>query len=272
MPKLGTKEIKKIPKSLQEQTRQNIVKDYFSEGLTVTEIANKYDKKKSSITRIIQSYRAKKTTARKKGSGRSQVITKSQKTTIRNTLRNNPKESCDDLINELQIDCGTETMRRSLHSMNFNFKSPDTKIELEEIDRVLRFHWADFNAECDFAPVVFIDESTFQVGFNQHKCWLPVGYSPMEEEVHPKKVNVCAAIGIFGQVMIHVYHENTDSFIYKSILRDLLIPAANELYQEWGYQWVLVQDNARYHTSKEVENFLKENNIETLPFPLIHLK
>jgi len=79
MPKLGTKEIKKIPKSLQEQTRQNIVKDYFSEGLTVTEIANKYDKKKSSITRIIQSYRAKKTTARKKGSGRSQAIAKSQK-------------------------------------------------------------------------------------------------------------------------------------------------------------------------------------------------
>ena len=79
MPKLGTKEIKKIPKSLQEQNRQNIVKDYFSEGLIVTQLADKYDKKKPSITRIFQRYRAKKTTKRKKGSGGSQAITKSKK-------------------------------------------------------------------------------------------------------------------------------------------------------------------------------------------------
>ena len=76
MPKRGTNEKKKIPKSLQEQDRQNIVRDYFEEGLSVTAIADKYDEKVPSVSRIINRYKDRKTTARKKGSGRSQVIKK----------------------------------------------------------------------------------------------------------------------------------------------------------------------------------------------------
>jgi len=218
------------------------------------------------VSRIINRYKDRKTTARKKGSGRSQVIKKSEKQSIHNTLKRHPQMSCDDLIEELE-DCSPETMRRSLHTMKFHFKNPDIKPELNDLDRLLRFHWADFNCQCDFAPVVFVDESTFQLGFNKNRCWLPAGYAPLEQNPHPLKVNVCAAIGLFGKVMIDVYRQNTDSKVYIKILKHQLIPMANEIYQEWGYNWVLVQDNARYHTSKEVEIFFKKNGIETLPFP-----
>lgn len=267
MPKPKTIEKDKVPKSEQERDRQNIVKDYFIEGMKISQIALKYEKSVPSISRIISKYRAKKTTARKKGSGRSKSITKSDKTAIHNILKHHPTTSCEDLTKELNLTCCPETVRLALHSMNFTFKSPDKKLKLVTLDKVLRFHWAQFNCDCDFAPVIFIDETTIQLGFSQNKCWCQKGYSPKEQGNYPEKVNVCGAIGLFGQVMIHVYEENTDSTTFINILRDFLIPNADQLYHNLGYEWVLVMDNARYHTSNDVQKFLRQNHIETLPFP-----
>lgn len=216
---------------------------------------------------MIKTYKNRKTTNRKKGSGRSETLTKSDKQRVRNKLKRRPAASCDDLINELELECSPETMRRNLHSMKFSFKNPDMKPMLTDEDKVLRFHWADFNKDCDFAPAIFSDESTFQLGFNQNKLWLPTGYNPQEKEIHPPKVNVYAAVGIFGPVGINVYQENMDSNLYSQILQSELIPNAKEIYDELGYEWVLVQDNARYHTSNTMEKFFDDNDIETLPLP-----
>ena len=63
------RKISKLPKSHQEQIRQNIVNDFFLEKKTTTEIAVKYNKNLASISRIINTYKKKKTTQRKRGQG-----------------------------------------------------------------------------------------------------------------------------------------------------------------------------------------------------------
>ena len=89
----------------------------------------------------------------------------------------------------------------------------------------------------------------------------------IQERTNHKKVNVYAAIGIFGRVTLHVFHEKSDSKIRIKILQTHLIPKANRIYNEFGYEWVLVEDNVKYHKSKMVNNFFFENDVKALHFP-----
>ena len=118
----------------------------------MSDIVLKYQKSVPSISQTINKYRAKKTSARKKGSGRPKSITKVDKRTIRNILKRRPTTSCEDLVKEVELECCPETVRLSLHSMNFSFKYPDKKLKLTTLDKDLRFHWAQFNYDCDFPP------------------------------------------------------------------------------------------------------------------------
>ena len=152
MPKTKTSEKDKVPKPEQERDRQNIIKDYFVERMTMSDIALKCHKSTPSISRTINKYRAKKTSARKKGSGGPKSITKGDKRAIRNILKRSPTTNCEDLIKEVELECCPETVRLSLHSMNFSFKYPDKKLKLTTLDKDLRFHWAEFNYDCNFAP------------------------------------------------------------------------------------------------------------------------
>ena len=54
--------------------------------------------------------------------------------------------------------------------MNIHFRYPTIKLFLYEFDKLMRFHWSDFNNDCDFAPVIFGEESTFQLDYNSEKC------------------------------------------------------------------------------------------------------
>ena len=126
------RKISKLPKSHQEQIRQNIVNDFFQEKKTTTEIAVKYNKKLASISRIINTYKKKKTTQRKKGSGQSKGLDKSGKLRVRQQLKRTPRSTCEDFVEELELHCSPEIMRRNLHQMNIHFRYPAIKPFLSE--------------------------------------------------------------------------------------------------------------------------------------------
>ena len=69
------------------------------------------------------------------------------------------------------------------------------------------------------------------------------------------KVHVRGSIGFEGEVEIHVFTGNLIAPKFITILKESLIPAANEIYGEG--QWSLVQDNDSKHRAKKTENFLK---------------
>ena len=58
----------------------------------------------------------------------------------------------------------------------------------------------------------------------------------IQERTNHKKVNVNAVIGIFGRVTLHVFHENSDSKTHIKILQTHLIPNANRISHEFGYE------------------------------------
>jgi len=75
------KKYDRLPNSLQEKTRLEIIGGFFLQGLNLDELASLYNKRKDAVKRIIDTYKRRHTVRSKKGSGRKEKLTDSEKKT-----------------------------------------------------------------------------------------------------------------------------------------------------------------------------------------------
>lgn len=68
-----------------------------------------------------------------------------------------------------------------------------------------------------------------------------------------------------GTGCCRIYNENTNSNVYCDILENYLVPTAQMYRLEINY--LFQHDNARYYTSKQTQEKLKEINVKILPWP-----
>jgi len=73
------------------------------------------------------------------------------------------------------------------------------------------------------------------------------------------KVHVWGAIGKDGVIGIHVFQGNLNAPKFIGILKEHLIPQANDRYGEG--EWSLAHDNDPKHTASQTKNFLKTEGI-----------
>lgn len=227
----SNKKEQKIPHSRQEIIRQNIVRDFYENGPDFQELAARYDREVRSIRRTINTYNRRKKTDRKRGSGRKKGISKDSKIKMRIMLKKNPFKTCQEIVNELDLDCSRRTVNNYLNQSHFSYRTPDIKPELTEDQKVERVDFAKVYQSQDFSRMIFTDECGITTSVEKQKGWFPKGqFKPIYQSINYERVNVWAGISIAGKISIDVYPENLDSNRYISILKGKLIPNVIKLY------------------------------------------
>jgi hypothetical protein len=129
----------------------------------------------------------------------------------------------------------------------------------------LRF--ASANRNKDWSKVVFSDEHKFK----QFKGGNPVHdqvWAKSPSEVPGKEVerwgltvDVWAGISTLGKTELFIYEGGLDAQNYQDILRQRLVSAAQEWFEDAKCGWELQQDKATCHTAKSTMRFLEEQGI-----------
>ena len=127
--------------------------------------------------------------------------------------------------------------------------------------------------------VLFSDEKNFYGKGFCGRAWVrrPVGEALNPEYCvtkkahdHPIKVNVWGCFSAAGPGYVHIFEENLDSALYRSILDDHLLDVAKRDFPNVGRAitpWHFLQDNAPMHKSGVVTEWLHRNGVSTLEFP-----
>ena len=119
--------------------------------------------------------------------------------------------------------------------------------------------WRNFD---EFDQVIFSDETGYWLNDNKGKGWLLKSSVLNPSRVQPReKMNIYGAISMAGKVAVHVYRENLNQAKYEEILKNELVPSAQDLYPEGCF---LQQDNHPSHTGDDVWRYLNSPECDVI--------
>jgi len=112
------------------------------------------------------------------------------------------------------------------------------------------------------APVFFGDEASFALWGSLSYTWAPVGHQPRVKTTGVRKgYKVFGAIEFFsGQLFYQGLEERFNSDSYQAFLEYLL--------SQFSGHVILIQDGARYHTSKATREFLEQHKDQLIVYQL----
>ena len=186
----------------------------------------------------------------------------------------NPHISGENLSKELYEFFGLvvsgRTVNRYRNEMKLTFRPPIRTVYISPDSAKKRYEFTKYHLEnnTDFSKTVFTDESWFVIGRNKRWVWVDktqITKDVISSEVsHPKKVMVWGGIGFNFKTDLIIVNGtlNSENYIDQIIFGSNLIEAADKQYGIG--QWVLMQDNAPPHVSRETLAVLSELEISLL--------
>ncbi|HRN71441.1 MAG TPA: transposase [Candidatus Woesebacteria bacterium] len=260
---------KKRPSKTQwseEEIRKKIILEY-KQGMELEQIADRCQYHIKSVQRIIRNFKNKRSYTRRKGAGRPPKLDQSLKNKIRNVILINPWLSCQDIVNELNINVSREPIRTYLRSLGYRWRKPIKKPKLSEFNKEIRFNWALEYENYDFSHVIFADEASFWLHNNVHKMWMKKGEEfTIETTAHPDKVHVWGYITSDGFLTIETFQQNLDAKLLVTIMKESLTRQVNRDYGRG--QWTLAYDNDPKHGAEETKQYLRRVQVK---FDIIYL-
>ena len=226
--------------------------------LKVQQTANQISKTVGITHQSVSNVRRRKRVQRKKGSGRKNILDKSNKLRIIHLFKSNPFFSTANIQQKLNLPCASKTIANYLKKSGFSWCKPECKPPLSEKVKSERVEWCKLyqSFKC-WDNVVFTDEAGFWIFDNNKFGWFKGGLSkPIINRRYPGKLNVWCGISARGKVGINIFKQNLKSDKYIDILSNNLLPHIAELYPNG---WYFQQDNHPVHTSRAVKIFIEKN-------------
>ena len=129
--------------------------------------------------------------------------------------------------------------------------------------------------EKQWESVLFADETSFKGAGFYGQVWVrrPPGerFNPqytVDKKPHPVKVHFWGCFSASGVGYSHIFNQNLDAKLYKTILNNNLLASAELLFpQDPPQHWWFLEDNDPKHTSREIKAWLHNNGVSCLDFP-----
>lgn len=198
--------------------------------------------------------------------GRPRETSRHEDSLIKRTIQNDPTASSSLIRNRLDLKISERAIRRrAVEAGLFSrrpFISPKNKKAKLEFAKAHVHKWR---------TVLFSDESKFNLRDGIRRVRRPNG-----QRLNPKyckgtvkhgggNIMVWGCFSGQGIGPIHKIDGIMDRFMYRDILKDVILPYAEE---EMPLKWTFQQDNDPKHTSKVVKEWFQNNLIEVLRWPV----
>ena len=206
----------------------------------------------------------------RKKSGRPKTVPESHYRFIDEAMAENDELTASDLLDKLRKKFGDEvryskrTLARARQDLGWTFTTTSYCQAIREANKswTKRLEWCQQRLldNEQFSDVIFTDESSIQLESHRRKSFRKRS-APRKlkyRHKHPLKVHVWAGISKRGATSIVIFTGILTATRYAEILSASLIPFIRRQYPDTHR---LYQDNDPKHTSRYVQGFFEDNDI-----------
>lgn len=174
------------------------------------------------------------------------------------------------------IAASKSTIQRRLHDRNLRARRRAACPLLKPIHRATRRRWANDHSHWGIAEwqrCMFVDESRFTLYHSDGRIlvWRERGERYREECLDVREAFGGGGVTVWGGIcrngktdLVILIGESMNAERYGNLcVRDIVVPYA----ENFGNDFILVDDNARPHRAQIVNEILRENNIERMEWP-----
>ncbi len=242
-------------------------------------VAVHFNVSQSVISRLWNRFQQTGNVAERPRAGRPRSTTRRQDRYLSNMAKRQRFQSAVRLNTDFQmataVRISSQTVRNRLHAANLRARRPAVRPKLTARHRAARLLWARQHVNWQlrhWTSVLFTDESRFCVDFHdgRRRVWRMTGerYADCCVAEHDRfgggSVMVWGGISITGKTDLHVVEGNLTGVRYRDeILHPIVRPYAGAI----GDDFVLMDDNARPHRARVVEDYLQTETIERMDWP-----
>jgi len=165
------------------------------------------------------------------------------------------------------------TVRRTLRRRGLVPRMSNSGSEVTPKNRKKRLKFAKDHAswnETDWSQVVFSDECTlFPMRTKTRVLWAPMGSErapPYEENLKLKSINVWGFMRYDGRIELVRFEGTMKEAKYMELLEEHLDDAIAPMRRSRN-ELIFMQDNAKYHSAKDIGMFLRQNKKKILKWP-----
>lgn len=247
-----------------------------AEGRTRQEIGTLAGVSQPTVRHWIAHYDEHKNLNEQKHGGQ-RVTDEALDTAIAGASHLDPFASPRGIKRALNLDVSENTIRRRLDEAGLHARVARHQFLLTDEHKRKRLSFAEGYSrwsEDDWCTVIFADESTF-LGAGYHgRAYVrrEDGTADALEHVlskrpHPVSVPAWGCFSSKGPGYMQMYEGSLAASQYRDILRDYLLPTAEEHFGEGRDWWLLHDNDPGRHMSQVVKTWIHNNAVHVLEFP-----
>lgn len=202
-------------------------------------------------------------------SGRPRITTPEVDRAIFEFVDNEPFTASTDVARS--FDLSATTVRRRLHEFGLFHFIPAVQTKLTDEHRHKRIEFCEQNMDLDWENVIFSDEKTFKTSVDTKQIlWRPKNARFNPKYVQSIQTSGRVSCGVWGFItaggvgQLCRISPGFKSREYISVLDEQLLPALNAMFPGYVSEMKFMQDNARMHTSRETQAWLRTHPEITL--------
>lgn len=247
---------------LSEKDRWRIIFFHEDMKLSQRDIAKRIPTTRRTVSAVLRKYQQTGTVHHRPGAGRKRKWTSSDENRIVQKAKKGKKakEIAAHTTTRNGQTVSERTVRRILKRNHLAYLRKKRIQRLSCPNKQARIEYARDTMNANWHRVLFLDEKSFWLESRETHEWQEPGKDRKVEEVErwTKKLNVWGGIGSYFKTDLYFFDRNMNSDLYQQVIEQRLPPnySSSDIPQSLKRKWVIVQDNAKYHTTDEAMSLM----------------